>query len=265
MKAVRLTTAVVSVCLVVSAQGPQNPAPLYIESSIINAASAAADGLAPNTLVTLYGVHLARTTRSLLPEDVRNGLVPTALGGAGVRVLVNRVEAPLLYVSPTQVNFLVPSTLNPGPAEIRLSLDARFGSGVTVQLREAAPAFFQWDPEFVVATRADGTAVNHLQPALPGEVVILYATGLGRLKPQPESGQITRTLMKMERMSEFLVEIDGVALPPESILFAGAAPGYPGLYQINVKLPESVSENPHIRLAASGVWSQPGARLALRP
>jgi uncharacterized protein (TIGR03437 family) len=246
------------------AQAPQNPAPLYVESSIVNAASHKVERLAPNTLVTLYGKHLALTTRGLLPDDVRDGVVPTALGGARVRVLVNRVEAPLLYVSPSQVNFLVPSTLTPGTAEILLSLDSRFGSAVNVILAEAAPALFQWDPEFIVATRADGSAISHEQPAVPGEVVILYATGLGRLKPQPESGQITRVAARLENMAGFRVEIEGVEAPAESVLYAGAAPGYPGLYQINVKLPDTISGNPLVRIAASGAWSQPGARLALK-
>jgi hypothetical protein len=147
------------------AQAPQNPAPLYVESSIVNAASSKVEGLAPNTLATLYGRHLAWTTRALNADDVRGGVVPTALGGAGVRVLVNRVEAPLLFVSPGQVNFLVPSELTPGTAEVRLSLDGRYGPAVHVRLSEATPALFQWDPEFVVAVRADGSAVTHASPA----------------------------------------------------------------------------------------------------
>ena len=77
------------------AQAPQNPAPLYVESSVVNAASHKVEGLTANSLATIYGRHLAWNTRALLPEDVRDGVVPTALGGARVRVLVNRVEAPL--------------------------------------------------------------------------------------------------------------------------------------------------------------------------
>ena len=246
------------------AQTPQNPAPLYVESSIVNAASHKVEGLAPNTLATLYGQYLAWTTRALLPDDVRDGVVPTALGGAGVRVLVNGLEAPLLYVSPGQVNFLVPSNVKPGAAEIRLSLDSRFGPVVNTRLLDASPALFQWDPEFVVATRADGSVVDYAHPASPGEVVILYATGLGTLKPQPESGQITRTPARLERMSEFRVEIDGTELPVENVLYAGAAPGFPGLYQINVRLPGILPTTPSIRIAAAGVWSQQGARISLK-
>jgi uncharacterized protein (TIGR03437 family) len=246
------------------AQAPQNPAPLYVESSIVNAASSKVEGLAPNTLATLYGRHLAWTTRALNADDVRGGVVPTALGGAGVRVLVNRVEAPLLFVSPGQVNFLVPSELTPGTAEVRLSLDGRYGPAVYMRLSEATPALFQWDPEFIVAVRADGSAVTHASPAKPGEVVVLYATGLGPLRPQPESGQITRGLARLARISEFRVEIDGVELPPEAVSYAGAAPGYPGLYQVNCKLPDVLPDNPTIRINASGTWSQAGARISAK-
>jgi uncharacterized protein (TIGR03437 family) len=134
-----------------------------------------------------------------------------------------------------------------------------------VKVLEASPALFQWDPEFVVAASSDGSLIDHAQPCSPGDLIVLYATGLGRLKPQPESGQITRNPARLERMSDFRVEIDGAELAADAVLYAGSAPGYPGLYQINVRLPDSLPPDPLVRVAASGVWSQPGSRLAVRP
>ena len=107
--------------------------------------------------------------------------------GTGVRLLINRTLAFLYFVSPSQVNFLVPSTLTPGPVDIELSVDGRYGEAVRVQLAEFSPALFPLDPETVLATRADGSVITYERPAGPGEVIILYATGLGR-DPSPDSG-----------------------------------------------------------------------------
>ena len=63
-------------------------APSYTASGIVNSATGLPDSIAPNSFVTLYGTGLSNTTRSIGPEDIRAGLLPTVLGGTGVRVLV---------------------------------------------------------------------------------------------------------------------------------------------------------------------------------
>ena len=146
--------------------------------------------LAPNTIGTFYGRDLAFTTRSLGPDDLYNGTLPTTLLGSGVRLLINRTLAYIYFVSPGQVNFLVPSTLTPGRAEIQLGVDGRYGEAVQVTLTEFSPALFQLDPETALATRVDGTVVSGDKPARPGDVVILYATGLGATRPRIPAGQI---------------------------------------------------------------------------
>ena len=125
---------------------PRIPAPLYTPSSIVNAADYKAGPLAPNTIGTLYGRDLAFTTRSLTGDDLYDGTLPTTLLGTGVRLLIKNTLAFVYFVSPTQVNFLVPSTLSPGPADIQLSVDRRFGEPVRVQLAEFSPALFLLDP-----------------------------------------------------------------------------------------------------------------------
>lgn len=227
---------------------PPDALPVYVPSSLANAASPRAAGLAPNTLATLYGKNLAWATRSLQQGDLGSGKVPNVLSGTGVRVSVGGLAAPILYVSPGQVNFLVPADLLPGPVDIRLSLDSRYGPAVRVDLRAAAPALFNADPEFIVAARSDGSIVSRSSPARPGEVVILYATGLGATRPPQITGELAKIPAILDRLRAFRVELGGVVLPPERVIYAGVAPGFAGLYQINLRLPETLEPNPTIRI-----------------
>ena len=244
---------------------PGIPAPLYTPSSVVNAASFKVGALAPNTIGTLYGRDLAFSTRSLGPDDLYNGTLPTTLLGSGVRLLINRTLAYIYFVSPNQVNFLVPSTLTPGRAEIQLGVDGRYGEAVQVTLSEFSPALFQLDPETALATRVDGTVVTSEKPARPGEVVILYATGLGATKPRLPAGQIPAGVAWLDKLADFQVVINGQAVDRASVLYAGAAPGFAGLYQINLRLPMALGSNPELRIGFRDTMSPAGIHIPGNP
>ncbi|HYI95874.1 MAG TPA: hypothetical protein VEX68_20200 [Bryobacteraceae bacterium] len=251
-------------CFALSAESPPRiPAPLYTPSSIVNGASFKVGALAPNTIGTLYGRDLAFATRSLGPDDLYNGTLPTTLLGSGVRLLINRTLAYIYFVSPGQVNFLVPSTLTPGRVEIQLGVDGRYGEAVQVTLTEFSPALFQLDPETALATRVDGTVVSGDKPARPGDVVILYATGLGATRPRLPAGQIPSGAAWLDKIADFQVFIAGQAVNRTNILYAGAAPGFAGLYQINLRLPSELGNNPELRIGFGDVLSPANVRLPI--
>ena len=95
-------------------------APSYSGASITNAADNLVEPLAANTIATIYGKNLAYATRSLTPADVSGGALPTVLPGSGVRILVGDLLANPYYISPTQINFLVPPNLRPGATAVRV-------------------------------------------------------------------------------------------------------------------------------------------------
>ena len=222
-------------------------APYYTQASVANTAASIAGYYAPNTFVTVYGVNLAFTTVAITSEDIAAGMLPTALPGTGVRVLINQIAADLWYVSPGQINLLIPNYLAPGPATLQIEVDGLAGPAVPITLNALAPAMYQIDASTVLAVHLDGTKVTALAPAHAGEVVVLWATGLGLTQPQALPNQVP-TVAATLATPGFGVWLNGAAVDPSRILYAGVTPGYAGLYQINLKLPGDAPPNPEIRI-----------------
>ncbi len=240
-------------------------APSYSGVSIVNAADNQAGALAPNGIATLYGTGLAYVTKAITSQDIRGGILPTVLPGTGVRILLNsNFPASIYFVSPTQVNFLVPSILIPGPATVQLVLDSVPGPLVQAVIAATAPAFFQLDQENAIATRPDGSLVTPANPAKAGEVVILYATGLGRTTPDSGYGEVATSAAPIKQLSDLKLTLGGTAVDPSQILYAGVSPGFGGLYQINLKLPDTMMADPEIRVGLLDQPSPAGLRLPLR-
>jgi uncharacterized protein (TIGR03437 family) len=228
----------------------------------VNAANAGAPPLASNTIATVYGKDLAFGTAGLTAEQIRSGMMPTVLIGAGVRVSVNNIQAALYYVSPVQVNFLMPD-VRPGDAEIRVSRDGVYGPAMRVAVGESSPALFPMDPEFAVATRHDGTLFTRDNPARAADIVILYivilyATGLGPTRARYLNGEIPTSASPLEKLGDFRVTVSGRFA---QVLYAGVAPGFAGLYQINLRVPDDIDEDPEIRIRFGQILSPAGVRL----
>ncbi len=239
-------------------------APAYSSATLVNAADNLVEPLAPNTIATLYGSNLAYSTASLTASEVSGGILPTVLPGTGVHVIVGGLLANLYYVSPTQINFLVPINLLPGTTTLQVVIDGLAGPSIALQLAPAAPALFQLDSQFAVGTHADGSVITSAAPANPGDIVILYATGLGQTSPPLDYDELPTSAAPLADAANFQVLVDGVAVDPNAILYAGIAPGFAGLYQINVILPASTNADPEIRVGIGGALSMPGLRLAVQ-
>lgn len=240
-------------------------APVYSAASLVNAADNLVEPLAPNTIATLYGTNLAYATASLTSSNVSGGVLPTVLPGTGVTVVVGGLLANLYYVSPGQVNFLVPPNLLPGPVTLQLDIDGLEGISIPVTLAAASPALFQLDAQNAVATSADGAVITPAAPAEPGDIVILYATGLGQVTPPLNYAELPTSAAWLQQAANFRVLLDGADVGPGAILYAGIAPGFAGLYQINVVLPASTGPNPEIQIGLGDTLSTPGVQLPVQP
>jgi uncharacterized protein (TIGR03437 family) len=238
--------------------------PFYSSDSIANSAAGVAASYAPNTFITIYGNNLATVTKALGAEDVRDGVLPASLPGTFVSVYLNAQQANVYYVSAGQINLLVPTQFVPGPVTVQVVDSGRAGPAVKIMLEESAPGLFQVDAQWVIAIHADWTLVTEEAPARRGEIVILYATGLGPTVPLTPPGRLATGAARLAREDEFEVWLNGAPVGRERVLYAGVAPGYAGVYQINVRLPENVAENPEIRVGTPGRMSPVGRVVRLR-
>ncbi len=205
-------------------------------SSIVNAASFAPGLPLPGGLASVFlrGLNLSGTvigSGSPLPIEL-----------AGVSILVGGVPAPILAIAPLasgmqQINFQVPFEAASNVVEIRYQGFSTFAFPQT-----AAPGIFTLsDGAPAIQHSADYSLVTPSNPALPGEVIIVYATGLGPVSPAVPSGVAASGPMPATpTCGSFFAQQSAPPFLTGSILYAGLTPGFVGLYQLNVQLPQSL-------------------------
>ncbi len=241
-------------------------APSFTAAGIVQGATQTAETLAPNTIATIYGTDLSWTAQAVTVADLNHGTLPTSLDG--VAVYVNNMLCNLLYVSPGQINFLIPYEITVSSATVVVARQGVAGPvgadgqpSVTIALAPVAPGFFQWNGNFAVAQHADGSLISPASPAQPGEIVVLYAAGLGRTVPDLSSGVLPQSAATILYASQLQILLNGTAVPQASIYYAGVTPGFAGLYQINVALPNDVSPDPAIQIVIGSQVSPPSIQL----
>ncbi|MBK5295455.1 MAG: hypothetical protein JJE04_27730 [Acidobacteriia bacterium] len=184
-------------------------------------------GLSPGSLATLFGLNLAGGATAV-------GAAPWQTQLGGVSVLINDVPAGLLYVSDRQINLQVPSELSGTQAVVVVEYGfpsaVQRTSPVTVPLRLLDPGVFVIDPATQLgAVLLAGTgATTSQRPAAAGQVVEIYCTGLGPLRA---SSSFPGLLETVNLPAVFMAGVQ------TNVTFSGQAPGIPGLYQINARVP----------------------------
>jgi uncharacterized protein (TIGR03437 family) len=220
--------------------------PYYTSASVVNAATSLAGPFAPNTIISIYGKALARDTVAISKSDLTNGSLPLEL--SGVKVIIGGRSAGLYYISPTQINALIPNSLLPGVTTLVSVRNGLAGPILPLTLTAAAPGFFT-DSSALIATHATGELISSTSPALASEWLVLYCEGLGRI-PSLDNGEVASRAYSIVNGQDLSVLIDGVPLPARSIYYAGVTPGFAGLYH-----------NPEVRVAIGPQVSPPATFL----
>jgi uncharacterized protein (TIGR03437 family) len=165
--------------------------------------------------------------------------ISTTLGD--VRVSVGGIASPLLYVSPSQINFQVPGAAPVGGTEEIQVASVSTGQVLAswlFQIDAESPGLFTVDGSGsgqVVALNEDGSVNNGANPAKAGSVVTLFATGQGTVTAMPADGEGAQGIVNTGEMPQ--VFINSGFVPPGGVQFSGLAPGFAGLWQINVTVP----------------------------
>lgn len=236
-------------------------APSYSAAGIANASNYAPGPFAPNSVVSIFGTNLAWSPAT---GDAASGKLPVRLNGVEVRV--DSMPAPLLYVAEKQINFIVPSNEINGDVTVQVVRQGVAGPLVTITLVDTAPALFDTGSGYAIAQHgADYSLLTPDSPAHAGEVIVIYATGLGKTQPNPNPGEVPQTQARIVNLSALTIYLDGTAVDPSRIWYAGVSPKFfVGLYQINLWLPGDIGTDPEIRLSIGSQSTPVGLKLAVR-
>jgi len=215
-----------------SAQGTP---PLISNGGIVNAASFTA-AVTPGSLVSIFGSNFTTSA-----ESAQKVLLPTPV--SGVRVLVNGVAAPLVYVGTTQINFQVPYETPVATASVVVSTDL-MGSSPSAPMSVArnAPGIFVYGANRAVLQNQDYSVNDGGNPAKVGSTVIVYLTGSGPISNPPKTGSAAPldqlSYVTSSPITARLGAPGGATVYNAPVVFAGLAPGFVGLLQMNVTIPD---------------------------
>ena len=234
--------------------GTQNSVVVYgllSTISVRNAASGQANIAAPGSIVSIFGSGLAQSTMGASGFPLQ-----TTLGGAstGITGLVafGIFSAPIYYASPTQINIQLPFFPTSGAPDLTVNLGGQNVGETIFVMQSTAPGIFLLNGTQAAALNQDGTVNGPTQPALAGSVIQVYATGLGAVDNPVVEGAAAPASPLSQTIATVQASIGGQAA---QVQFAGLAPGFAGLYQVNVVVPQLASGAYALQIAAGGVAS----------
>ncbi len=201
------------------------------------------NSFAPGELVSLYG------TFGVSGQAAKTLPISTTLGG--VQVLVNGQPAPVTFVSQTQISALIPYEIaGDSFATFQVVVSGSKSNSVTVYAGNTAPGIYTLTENGIGAgaiLHSNYTEVTDSSPAQPGETVIMFMSGLGPVTPGVGDGAAapaSPVSKSVEAADTLVFLVDGVDPPAQAnVLFAGLAPFFAGLYQVNFTVPESGLSN----------------------
>ena len=197
------------------------PALMLMPGAASNAASAV-PRLAPGSLAQI-SIPLSETA-------VGATELPLPLELSGVSLKIGESAAAIVGVSPNGVLAQVPWELACGPASIEISDRGKVSNKIAVEIRPSNPGVF-------VTTHANGKVVDRTSPAEPGELVVAYATGLGAASEPQTTGGAPPLGAVVTLKSKVSARVGGLQA---QVVWAGLTPGFAGLQQVIVEIPNAL-------------------------
>lgn len=223
-------------------------------TSIVNAASFLHGPISPGELITIFGNNLGPNTGLLFTPD--NGHVDTTLDDTVV--MFNNTAAPLIYVSATQINAIVPyEVASNSSVNVTVTHSHIVSATFMAAVANTAPGIFSANQTgngqgAILNSNLGANSANNPAPA--GSVVSLYATGEGVLTPPVATGSMSGPSLPLPvPVAHVSVTIDG---EPADISYAGEAPTLvSGVLQINAKIPNDLHSGNHLVVVTIGANS----------
>jgi uncharacterized protein (TIGR03437 family) len=207
---------------------------------------------APGSWIEIYGTNLAPDSRSWAAADFGGSIsagaaAPTSLDG--VKVSVGGQSAYVSYISAGQIDAQIPANVGTGPQPVVVTTPAGASSAYTLTINStqpgllAPPSFTVSGKQYAGAFHAD-LATFVMPPgaipgitsayAKPGETIIIYGVGFGPVSPTSVqfAGQVVGATSSLNNFSMSFGGSPGVPV------YYGLAPGFVGLYQFNITVPQ---------------------------
>ena len=221
------------------------PAPAISTGGLANSATTSITTASPGAIVSLYGSNLTGMTVNTGDYPAVYPL-PATLGGLSVNL--GGSPTPLYYVSPGFINFQVPYSAATRVQTVTVTQGAMVSAAALLQIAAVSPGLY--------STNAQGTGQGSIRiatdpaapvaapvgmfpdsrPARRGEYISIYCTGLGAVSPAGVTGYAASLTDLQQTLVRPIVSLGNVPAP--TVQFSGLAPGFAGLYVVNVMVPD---------------------------
>jgi uncharacterized protein (TIGR03437 family) len=220
----------------IATNGYQVPATDPVIGSVSSNGLTSVAGMSPGALVLVTGSQLGAIpaiSQAPLPRSLLNDFVA-----------IEGVRAALVFTTSGQIEMQVPWDVPIGDASVVVSVNGAMSNSFDSTMQAVAPAIF-------AVTHADGTSITPQSPAVGGETVVIYMTGLGAVDVEPNLGAAAPAITLANTTVAPQVSIGGL---PLTVAFSGLTPGTAGVYQVNAVMPQAFGQtgSPALMFSAGG-------------
>lgn len=225
---------------------PPPPTPVIYNSGVVNSVTHDnTQAVAPGSIVSIFGSQLASSAATA-------DTVPLSMSIAGVSVTFNGYAAAIRLVSPTLISVQVPwetlGTDTSGTAAVVVTQNGAVSNTNTVNVNQFSPGIYAIDnlasSNLALAMNSDGSLVQAVgivpgltsHPAMPGDTLMLLATGLGPVDQPIVDGAASADMVR-NALTQPQVNIAGVGA---MVLSATLSPNFVGVYQVQLTVPDGV-------------------------
>ncbi len=239
------------------------PQPSVSPGGVVSAASYLPRAVSPGEIISIFG-------ETLGPESGAAGVNPLTgwptTMASDVAVIVGGVPAPLFFVSGRQINAQLPFEMAGRPeAPVVVWHKQTASAPVIVSIADTNPGLFTYPSGAAIVVNQPAQTLNGpANPAPRGTIVTLYGTGPGLVNPPLQTGQLAGGDGSLSGTARGVSAVIGGV--PATVAFTGMAPGFTGLWQLNVWIPAQIAPGPAVPISVNvaGTPTQPGVTISVQ-
>jgi uncharacterized protein (TIGR03437 family) len=242
---------------------PNSNIPVISTVGVVSAASFTSLPVAPGGFISIFGSDLGTGLNS-------SSTLPLAKMLGGTAAVIGGELLPLQFTSDGQINAIVPYDIpDSGTQQLLIQQNAAYSLPEPLTMAAAQPAVFTQDQSgqgagIIVVVKPNQTQflATPATPATAGDALVIYCAGLGAVNPAIPAGSAAPASPLSTTVNTTTVMIGN---QPANVLYSGLAPGFAGLYQVNVTVPSGITPGSDVPvvLTVAGI-SSPTVTVAIQ-